>query len=262
MIWVSASAFDILWSDLGCSGSPAPLVVRSVGRTDHERARIREEVYANLAERGLVRGGELDPELRERLDLLARASLTVECEALADLSDPEPVRAVAAVVGDRGVLAVQPRRTVALTAIHAGEAFGAVVGVLPDFDAGPGMGVNLPASALTTVADAATEHSNTRRARVFEQQAREALAIQSRPVLAAGQFSIRVRRGTKLHRMGGVSWFVTDEGGYLGAVAEGRAGEQWLSLVPTDPPRLAARLADLAHEAELDAVPRGGLGSG
>lgn len=251
MIRVSASAFDILWSDLGHSGSPAPLAVRSVGRTDHERARIRAEVYANLAERGLVRGGELDPELRERFDLLAGASLVVECEALVDLADPEPLRAVAAVVRDRGVLAVQPRRTVALTAIRAGEVFGAVVGVLPDFGAGPGMGVSLPASALATVADAAVEHSAGRRARVFEQQSREAMAVQSRPVLAAGQFSVRVRRGTGLHRIGGLSWFVTDAGGYLGTVSEGRAGESWLSLVPADPPRIATRLADLVDEAEF-----------
>src|SRR5690606_21290386 len=88
VIRVSASALDILWSDLRLPGSPAPLAVRSVGETRDERARIRDEVYANLADRGLFRGGELDPALRERLELLAHASLVVECEALIDLSDP------------------------------------------------------------------------------------------------------------------------------------------------------------------------------
>lgn len=251
MIRVSASAFDILWSDLGHTGRPGVLAVHSVGHTEQERVRIRAEVYANLAERDLVRGPELVPALRERIDLLAHAPLVVECEAMVDLAEPEPLRAVAAVSADRGVLAVQPRRTIALTAIRPGEVFDGVVGVLPDFASGPGMGVSLPASALVGVADAAVEQSATRRARVFEQQAREALAVQSRPVLAAGQFSVRVRSGEHLRRIGGVSWFVTDEGGYLGTVAKGRAGESWSSLVPADPPRIAARLADLVEEAGL-----------
>ncbi|EID55875.1 ESX secretion-associated protein EspG [Saccharomonospora xinjiangensis] len=249
MIRVSASAFDVLWSDLGHTHSPRPLAVHSVGRTGQERAGIRAEVYANLAERGLVRGGDVDPELCRRLDVLAGATLTVECEALLDLADAEPLRAVAAAAGERGVLAVQPRRTIALTAIRGAEVFGAAVSVLPDFAAGPGMGVSLPSSALATVADAAVEHSQTRRARVFEQQSREVLAVQSRPVLAAGQLSVRLRCEARLRRVGGVSWFVTDEGGYLGTVAEGRASEPWLSLVPADPARIAGRLADLVEEA-------------
>lgn len=249
MIRVSASAFDILWSDLGHTTPPGVLAVPSVGRTEEERDRIRAEVYANLAERGLARGWSLDEDLRERLDLLAHASLTVDCEAMVDLADPDPVRAVAAVTADRGVLAVQPRRTVALTAIRPGEVYDAVVGVLPDFAAGPGMGVSLPASALVGVADAAVSDSATRRARVFEQQAREALAVQSRPVLAAGQFSVHVASGSRRRRLGGVSWFVTDEGGYLGMVAPGRGGETWLSLVPADPARIVTRLADLVDES-------------
>ena len=227
------------------------MAVHSVGETQDERARIRDAVYSNLAERGLFRGGKLDSTLRQRLDLLAGASLMVECEALIDLSDSEPLRAVAAVARDRGILAVQPRRTVALTAIRAGEVFSAAVGVLPDFASGPGMGVSLPASALDTLSNAAVEDSTSRRARVFEQQAREALAVQSRPVLAAGQFSVRARDGVGSRRVGGVSWFVTDAGGYLGTVSEGRTGEAWLSLVPADPARIAARLADMYDEAEL-----------
>ncbi len=251
MIRVSASALDILWSDLRLPGSPAPLAVRSVGETRDERARIRDEVYANLADRGLFRGGELDPALRERLELLAHASLVVECEALIDLSDPEPLRAMAVAANGRGVLAVQPRRTVALTAIRAGEVFTAAVGVVPEFEAGPGMGVSLSASALDALSNAAMEDSTSRRARVFEQQAREALAVQSRPVFAAGQFSIRVRQGAGLHRIGGVSWFVTDGGGYLGTVTEGRGGETWLSLVPADPARIVVRLTDMYEEVGL-----------
>lgn len=246
MIRVSASAFDVLWSDLGHGPPPSPLAVRSVGRTEGERAAIRQDVYANLAERGLCPGGELDATLRERLDLLAAASVYVECEAMLDLAEPEPVRAVAAVRGAQGVLAVQPRRTIGLAAIREGEVFAAAVGVLPAFEPGPGYGVSLPSAALSGPAqDPVYGHGARRGSRAYEQQIREVLALQARPVLGAGQFSVRVRRDGALRRLGGVSWFVTDVGAYLGTVAPGRGGEDWMSVAPADHERLATRLADL-----------------
>ncbi|WP_024874627.1 ESX secretion-associated protein EspG [Saccharomonospora piscinae] len=249
MIRVSASALDVLWSDLGLPGGPGPLDVRSVGQDDGERATIRAAVYDNLTERGLYRGGELDPALRERLDVLARAVVTVECEAVVDVDEPSPLCAVAAATRGRGVLAVQPRRTVALSAIRPGEVVSAAVGVLPGFAAGPGVGVSLPASALDSVRETADPDSPGRRARVAGQQAREVLAVQARPVLAAGQFSLRVRDGAALRRLGGVSWFVTDAGGYLGTVTDGRGGEPWWNLVPADPARIAERLTELHDDA-------------
>ncbi|MBK1788623.1 ESX secretion-associated protein EspG [Prauserella cavernicola] len=244
MIRLSASAFDILWSDLGHGSPPAPLHVPSVGETDAERAEIRRAVHDNLAERGLFTRGGPDEALRERLGLLASASVYVECEALLDLDEPEPVRAVAAARGRDGVLAVQPQRTIGLSAIGEGELFSAAVSVLPELEPGPGQGVSLPASALGSAADPVYD-SASRGSAAYERQVREVLAIQARPALAAGQFSVSVRDGHRLHRLGGVSWFVTDVGAYLGTVAAGRGDEDWISVAPVDQSRLAARLADI-----------------
>ncbi|PXY33080.1 ESX secretion-associated protein EspG [Prauserella sp. PE36] len=244
MIRVSASAFDILWSDLGHGAPPAPLLVPSVGRTDTERRDIRRAVHENLAERGLLPGGEPDGQLLDRLELLAGASVYVECEALLDLAEPEPVRAVAAARGRRGVLAVQPRQTIGLAAIGEGELFSAAVGVLPELEPGPGYGVSLPASVLGPAAQDPV-YGKAAGSAAYEKQLREVLAIQARPVLGAGQFSVRVREGHRLRRLGGVSWFVTDVGAYLGTVAPGRGDEDWMSVAPADRERLAARLADL-----------------
>ncbi|MEU6644825.1 ESX secretion-associated protein EspG [Saccharomonospora sp. NPDC046836] len=250
MIRVSASGFDILWSDLGHGRPPAPLHVPSVGETGADRSSIRHAVYDNLAERGLFAGGVVDADLRARLDLLAGASLYVECEAMVDLSDAEPVRAVVAVLGREAVLAVQPRQTIGLAAVSAGEVFDAAVGVLPELEPGPGYGMSLPASLLAGGGpeDPVYGDATTRGSRSYEQQVREALAIAARPVLGAGQFSVRVRDGMRLRRLGGLSWFVTDVGAYLGAVAPGRGGERWMSVAPVDRHRLAARLADLAGD--------------
>ncbi|MFC4001091.1 ESX secretion-associated protein EspG [Prauserella oleivorans] len=246
MIRVSASAFDILWSDLGHRAPPAPLAVPSGGKTESERREIRQAVYDNLAERGLAHGGELDAALRERLDLLASASVYVECEALLDMTEAEPLRAVAAAGGGAGVLAVQPHRTIGLEAIGEGELFAAAVGVLPEVESGPGYGVSLPASALGDAAEDPVYGTGSRGgSRAYAQQIREVLAIQARPVLAAGQFSVRVRDGERLRRLGGVSWFVTDVGAYLGTVLPGRDGERWMSVAPADRDRIALRLADV-----------------
>ncbi|SFQ07015.1 EspG family protein [Amycolatopsis arida] len=246
MIRVSASAFDILWADLGHAGVPAPLCVPSVGVTEAERAAVREAVYDNLAERGLLVDGVVEPELVTRLAVLAGAEATVECEALLDMDDPEPLRAVAAARDGLGVLAAQPRRTIGLSEIGEGELVAAAVGVLPELEPGPGYGVSLPASALgSAMADPVFDEGGADDlSAAHAQQIREVLAIQARPVLAAGQFSVCVRAGGRPRRLGGVSWFHTDVGAYLGAVAPGRGGQDWLTVAPTDSVRLAGRLAD------------------
>jgi hypothetical protein len=240
LIQVSASAFDILWQDLGFTRPPVPLDVRSVGATERERAEIRETVYENLAERGLFGAGRLDSSLADRLETLAAAQVYVECEVLTDLGEENPLRAVAAAGGKRAVLAAQPGRTIALSAIRDTEIWSAVVDLLPPCGPGPGFGVSLPASAFAEGGGSAAQ----------EKQVREVLAIQARPVLGAGQFSVRVREGDgRLRRVGGVSWFSTDAGAYFGTVAAGRGGQDWLTLAPADPPRLTTRLADLLTPA-------------
>ncbi|WP_236791664.1 ESX secretion-associated protein EspG [Amycolatopsis sp. GM8] len=234
MIRVSASAFDILWQDLGHARVPVPLDVRGVGGTAAERAEIREAVYENLAERGLATAGRAGSTLSSRLETLADADVYVECEALVSLDDETPLRAVAAAGGRRAVLAAQPSRTIGLSAIRDAELFPAIVGLLPPFDAGPGFGVSVPSSALEGKASDAVA-----------KQLAEIRAIQARPVLGAGQFSVRVRENGRVRRVGGVSWFTTGAGAYCGMVAPGRGGEDWLTLIPADPARLAARLAEL-----------------
>jgi hypothetical protein len=251
LIRVSASAFDILWTDLGFArGVPEPLSLHSVGATHRERAEIRQAVYDNLADRGLYAGGSLDPALEARLDLLATAEVYVECEALADMSADVPFRAVTASRGKQAVLATQPSQTIALSGIGAGEVFSAIVELLPELQPGPGYGVSLPVSALGGVEDPVFGGGpSSARSGSHERQLSEVLAIQARPVHGAGQFSVRVRdEQGKLRRVGGVSWFTTDVGAYFGTVSPGRGGQDWLNLTPADAPRLISRLAAVLEQ--------------
>ncbi|MEU4250608.1 ESX secretion-associated protein EspG [Amycolatopsis sp. NPDC026612] len=237
MIRVSASAFDVLWTDLGHDRPPEPLSVRSVGATDEERAEVRKAVYGNLAERGLHDGSRLEPALATRLDLLAHADVFVACEALADMTAPTPFRAVTAARGHRAVLATQPEQTIGLDSIREGELCTAIVDVLPELSAGPGYGISLPASTLADP-DAAS--------RTAAAQLQEVLAIQARPVYAAGQFGVSRRSPSgRVTRIGGLTWFDTDVGAYCATKTAGRGGQDWVTVSPVNSARLAARVAAL-----------------
>lgn len=236
MIRVSASAFDILWTDLGHDRPPEPLTVRSVGGTDEERAEVRKAVYENLAERGLY-DGALAPALASRLDLLAGGEVFVACEALADMTAAAPFRAVTATRGSRGVLATQPEQTIGLDSISSSELCTALVDVLPELSPGPGYGVNLAASALS---------GSPSESRSTSAQQQEVLAIQARPVYAAGQFSVSRRTASgRVSRVGGLTWFDTDVGAYCATKSAGRGGQEWVNVTPVDSTRLAARVAAL-----------------
>ncbi|GHG29322.1 MULTISPECIES: ESX secretion-associated protein EspG [Amycolatopsis] len=236
MIRISASAFDILWTDLGHDRPPEPLSVRSVGVTDAERAEVRKAVYENLASRGLYDGSRLEPALAARLQLLADADVFVACEALADMTASLPFRAVTAVRGRRGVLATQPEQTIGLDSISSGELATAIVDVLPELSAGPGYGISLPASTLASEVGSGTASA----------QLEEVRAIQARPVYAAGQFSVLRRSASgRVARVGGLTWFDTDVGAYCATKTPGRGGAGWVTVSPVDSTRLAARVTSL-----------------
>jgi hypothetical protein len=247
LIRVSASAFDILWTDLGFArGVPEPLSLHSVGGTHEERGEIRRAVYDNLAGRGLFSDGSLDSALEARLDLLATADVYVECEALVDMSADVPLRAVAASRGAQAVLATQPSQTIALSRIGESEVFSAIVALLPELSPGPGYGVSLPVSALGGGVEDPVfgDRPASGRSSSHERQLSEVLAIQARPVYGAGQFSVRVRdEQGRLRRAGGVSWFATDVGAYFGTLSPGRGDQEWLNVTPADASRLISRLA-------------------
>jgi hypothetical protein len=246
LIRVSASAFDILWTDLGHDRPPEPLSVRSVGATDEERTEVRKAVYENLAGRGLYDGSRLEPVLAARLALLAEGEVFVACEALADMTASVPFRAVTAVRGRHGVLATQPEQTIGLDGIRDGELCTAIVDVLPELTAGPGYGISLAASALAGAVEDPVFAERGARSAASSAQLREVLAIQARPVYSAGQFSVSRRSASgRVARTGGLTWFDTDVGAYCVTKTPGRGGEDWVNVTPVDNARLAARIATL-----------------
>lgn len=107
--------FDVLWADLCRGSAPHPLGARSSETTSswHGRA-MADEVYRDLADRGLATGGrEVDTELVRLLRLLRDHDHSVHLVGHLGY----PVSALAASDGTSGVLAVLAGGELWLTAV-------------------------------------------------------------------------------------------------------------------------------------------------
>ncbi|MEV8443528.1 ESX secretion-associated protein EspG [Actinosynnema sp. NPDC051121] len=246
---LSAREFDILWDGLGLGPKPYPLDVPTVGRTVAERAEVAEQVYRDLAERGLVTGWEPDERLAGQLRLLARHDVSVDAVGHLD----GPLRAVAVGDGQHGVLAAFGEDQVWQVGIRPTALAASIVAVLPTNRTGPGRAMSVPYQAMvaavrpTTDDDPYTfpstgddhERSTLVHAGLSIRDAAE-LAELAAHRRAGGQFGIshHQRRSPVV-----VTWFDTAKGRYL-AVRDG----DWVSFAPADNDRLKARIDRILTE--------------
>src|SRR4051812_30846196 len=128
---------------------PYPLEVPRTGRTVEQRAELTDEVFRELAERGLASGKRIDADLEAMLRLLADCEISVDAVGHVGY----PLRALAA--GDRrlAVLGVLAGGELWLPQIRPTALAMGIVGVLPAADAGPGQAMSVPYRALVEAAD-------------------------------------------------------------------------------------------------------------
>ncbi len=242
---LSASEFDLLCGELGVGRVPFPLEVPSVGATVEERAALTDEVYRDLADRGLATGGQLDAELEGLLRLLSRHEVSVDAVGHVE----GPMRAIVAADQRAGVLGEIVADQVWLTGIRPTALASSIVGVLPTADPGPGRAMSVPQEPLAAVLNTdedevdddpfggdLDDRTALTRAGLPAQDA-EALVELASSRLAGGQFG--VSRGA-LRSSTLVTWFDTHQGRYL-VVSEG----SWLSFAPADNGRIENRVATL-----------------
>ena len=104
---LSAAQWDVLTELLGLEGYPAPIQVRSTGRTRLEHARVRADVCVQLNQLGLLRAGRIDADLEAAVRLLHWPTTWVDSVWLADAVANQPVRVIAARGGAAGVCVLQ-----------------------------------------------------------------------------------------------------------------------------------------------------------
>lgn len=244
---LSAAQWDLLTEALQLEGYPAPIQVRSHGRTDLERARLRAEVGEELRRFGLVRADRVDADLEAALRLLHRPVSWVDSVWLSDATAEQPVRVVAARGGAMGVCALQhpdrPGATV-LDIIPSAGLVAAVVGRLPPHPPGRSTAVTIalapsperPGGVLVSASPVRTG---------VERERAAVSAILDQPHLRAGQIAANMRDSTgRMHRSQVLRWCDNPDGRYQITLTS-RAYSRSLTLTPCNPQHLTTTLQHL-----------------
>lgn len=246
MTVLSPLVLDFLWEDLAAGDLPYPLEMRSHGETLEERGVLRERIYGELRQHGMVddRGG-IEPRLADWLTVLAKAEHSIDSVFLAEAEGPS-VTALAARAGNTALLATQdakPSSGLRLWQISPDSLVSTIIGMLPAAKRGTEPSITLPTEELTQL--------SAGRMPDITADDREALRrLSDQEKLRAGQLAAnaRGRLGSRA-RSAVLSWFDTESGRYLTYANRGADGREWVTIAPADAPTLRHRLGQLLGSA-------------
>lgn len=239
---------DILGQTLDVDIRQFPFDIPSHGQFQVERQRLAREVFLGLNRRGLMRYGDLDPELSRSLRTLANYSVTVS--VMGTVEKTRELYARAAANGETGVLLIKDAQGLKVDPIRPTALATSLVGLLPKLEAGPGQSVSITQTTqLTRQLDddfmmlpaQASRNGN-------EQQLRIAASYLSRPRTGTGMFTVtgRDRRTGRELRAGTLTWIDTEDGRYLAlSRPPGEDGQTRTTFSPTDSPRLTQQLGEM-----------------
>ncbi|MFD5828490.1 ESX secretion-associated protein EspG [Lentzea sp. NPDC060358] len=247
---LSHAAADVLWEDLGLGSRPYPFDFPRFGQSDDERRSIRNAVYRDLGDRGLVRRGRVVGEVEEALTLLVRFEFGVNAIAMVDPGRDVPLLARGGAAGEQAALAVLEDRVMEVGLVSASQLVRSVVDLVPDERPGPGQSVSVPRPVEEQPERGRDEDfqssylSSVRTWSPASSQTRALEAISRRPRSRVGQFGVVAgNRGGRELRAPQIAWFDTDQGRYLTQKRKGADGRDWLVQAPADNARIAAQLA-------------------
>lgn len=241
---LSLAAADILGQTLDVDVRQFPFDIPSVGGYEQDRQRIARQVFADLDRRGLVRRGDLDPELRRAMRLLSDYAITVA--VLGTVEKTREIYARAATNGEAAVLAVKDGERFTLELIRPTALARTLVGLLPNADAGPGQSVTITQPApQRRDEDIMSPVTNNRG---DDQQLRLAASYLNRPRTGTGFFTVagRDKWSGREVKGGGLTWLDTDVGRYLTLTRPpGEDGQVRSTFSPADSARMTHQLGDL-----------------
>lgn len=247
---LSTLEFDVLWESERLPRGHVALDVPSPGRTHSERARLLEQAWQTLAERGLANGDRAVPELADWLNLLANPQVSIDSWVWTD----HEIKSLAVTAGTQGLLAVVEPAEVWLipardTAIA--EAAVSVAGVLP---AGRGHSISV-ATAVLHAADARAHGDPQALAALLREAGVAPVDAQGLAAMLAGmgtrgQFGVEVRqrdqRMLRADRI--VAFHDTPEGRYAYLTRHNTDGRTWSTITPADNTLLATCVRELLDE--------------
>jgi hypothetical protein len=241
---LSLAAVDVLSQTLNVNTRLFPFEIPSFGRMQEDRVGIARAVFADLARRGLIRDGDLVPDLRQAL--LTLADYRIAIAAMGTLEEGRTLFARASAAAEHGVLAVQEGERLRLEPIRPTALAVTMVGLLPRLEAGVGQSVTLtkPAAAVGARPDYL---SQVHASRPKDAALRIAESYLSKPRTGSGFFAVTARdRHGKEIRAGELAWYDTDAGRYLSlSRPPGHDGQVHGTFSPADPARLTQALSQL-----------------
>ncbi|OLF05791.1 ESX secretion-associated protein EspG [Actinophytocola xanthii] len=249
---LSLTEADVLAQLLGTNIRLFPFEIPSVGRLQVDRLRIAREVFADLDRRGLIRAGEVVPDLERALRTLSDPVISVA--VLGTVKEREEIYARASAAGETGVLARLTGSSLRLELIRPTALAVSLVGLLPKMTAGPGQSVTVSRPAPVPVG--ARLDGAERNEDVFvpvhpragaDQRLRMAAGYLKRPRTGTGFFAVsgRDRNGREVSG-GGLTWIDTDAGRYLSlSRPAGEDGTISSTFSPADTSRLVHALGEM-----------------
>lgn len=254
-IELSRLEFDVVWQHLGLGAFPTVFRMTGHGRTEAERLRLVDQAWQSLRAKGLGRHGDPHPLLAELLTVLSRPEREVDARMNhGDLA----MRALAGARDQLAVIGVLRAGTFRLSEITPGGLSRAAVALLPEHPAGTGTSVTMPSALFAAACVASGDDPARLGTALAERGVREPDAAQLARALGditgAGQFgAARLDRLGRRLRADHVVGFVDSASGrYLfEARPPAPGGEQWTTIAPTDPIRLAGQIDRLLAELEL-----------
>ncbi|MGW4482851.1 ESX secretion-associated protein EspG [Amycolatopsis sp. NPDC004368] len=227
---LSPAAVDLLLEQQSLGRAPAPFAVPHIGITGQERAGVREAVFRDLGNRGLVHRGYLDDDLELALTTFVRGRLVIT--ATAQLDSREQLFARVASTGDQAVLVKQDAGMFVFEQIRPTGIVAPLVDLLPPGAPAPGQSVTIARPVKQPRRDGYDPFAASSAPR--NPQLRSVERIFEKPRLRVGQFTVG--------SLPPLVWFDTELGRYLLSTRVAGDGQHWLTYAPADNNRLAQQL--------------------
>ncbi|RLK60446.1 ESAT-6 protein secretion system EspG family protein [Actinokineospora cianjurensis] len=252
---LSALEFDVLWEHLSPGTMPLVVKVPSPGKTYEERARIEDEVWAGLEQRGLGRKVDLHPEVEHLLRLLARPDREVDGRTWVGRG----VRLLACSAGrDQAALAVLGDDRITLSRTSPAGLASAAVGVLPALQAGQGRSITLRTDDFEAAAKSTDGTQKSfelaLHARGVRGEDATALTEMIGDVHGTGNFgaAARDRLGRRVRGDRVVSFFDTDGGRYVQVRRASPDKTLWTTISPADNRKLVHLVEEVLDDVVRD----------
>jgi hypothetical protein len=247
-ITLSFAAVDVLGEMLRLNVRPFPFEIPYMGQTDEERAHIRAGVVRDLESRGLADGRGFQPELVERLSLLAGSDVAVTAIAMLDVASERVLTARAVARGELAVLAVAQEDSLRFDSIRSTALITETVALIPRERPGRGQVVSL---SLAESGSSDGDGDGILQSYSGGGKSRQRSAVEAmfaRPRLRVGQFAVHARdRRGRWQRGPELEWFDTDAGRYFTQSQRRGDGGDYTTFAPADSSRILHRLSELLN---------------